>query len=257
MILNFEEKIIWLGWGRKKIWSRRVKKTTKKFVRNQVRKNILTQHLYSTGAKLYYKGQQLVTYPKDDVLKNFIQWLPNHALLTAHNCKSFDSMIIVSHMEGSNMMEDFKVKVGGFPDTLPLFKQLFPKRQTYKQSSLADDILPDRRYNAHNAGDDVRMLYDLLSVAGVTEEQLQEHSFLVTNVEDRKKFSSQKKTLLDTYNRVIREKIMSHQMCDKAAGTGLSFTHIKCAYNRSGQDGVSSILSERTQNNKPRVTNQN
>jgi hypothetical protein len=36
-------------------------------------------------------------------------------------------------------------------------------------------------YNAHNAGDDVRMLYDLLSVAGVTEEQLQEHSFLVTN----------------------------------------------------------------------------
>jgi hypothetical protein len=44
-------------------------------------------------------------------------------------------------------------------------------------------------------------------------------------------------------------------MCDKAAGTGLSFTHIKCAYNRSGQDGVSSILSERTQN-KPRVTNQ-
>ena len=44
-------------------------------------------------------------------------------------------------------------------------------------------------------------------------------------------------------------------MCDKAAGTGLSFTHIKCAYYRSGQDGVSSILSERTQNNKSRVTN--
>jgi hypothetical protein len=89
------------------------------------------------------------------------------------------------------------------------------------------------------------------------EEQLQEHSFIVTNFEDRKKLSSQKKSLLDTYNRVIRERIMSHQMCDKAAGTGLSFTHIKCAYNRSGQDGVSSILSERTQNNKPRVTNQN
>jgi hypothetical protein len=41
------------------------------------------------------------------------------------------------------------------------------------------DILPDCRYNVHNAGDDVRMLYDLLSVAGVTEEQLQEHSFLM------------------------------------------------------------------------------
>jgi len=78
----------------------------------------------------------------------------------------------------------------------------------------------------------------------------------VTNFEDRKKLSSQKKTLLDTYNRVIREKIMSHQMCDKAAGTGLSFTHIKCIYSRPGQDGASSILSERTQNNQPRVTNQ-
>jgi hypothetical protein len=86
--------------------------------------------LYITGAKLYYKGQQLATYPKDDVLKNCIQWLPNHALLTAHNCKSFDSMIIVSHIEGSNMMEDFKVEVSGFSDTLQLFKQLYPKRQT-------------------------------------------------------------------------------------------------------------------------------
>ena len=96
-----------------------------------------------------------------------------------------------------DMMEDFKVKVSGFSDTLPLFKQLYLKRQKYKQGSLVDDILPDCRYNVHNAGDDVRMLYDLLSVAGVTEEQLQEHSFLVTNVEDRKKFSSQKKILLD------------------------------------------------------------
>ena len=78
----------------------------------------------------------------------------------------------------------------------------------------------------------------------------------MTNVEDRKKLSSQKKTLLDTYNRVIRKKIMSHQMCNKAAGTDHSFTHIKCAYNRSGQDSVSSIISERTQNNKPHVTNQ-
>ena len=72
-------------------------------------------------------------------------------------------------MEGSNMMDDFKVKVSNFSDTLPLFKQLYPKRQTYKQSSLADDILPDRRYNAHNADDDVRMLYDILSVAGGTD----------------------------------------------------------------------------------------
>jgi hypothetical protein len=92
--------------------------------------------------------------------------------------------------------------------------------------------------------------------SGEAEEQLQEHSFFATNFEDRKKLSSQRKTLLDTYNRVIREKIMSHQMCDKAAGTGLSFTHIKCTYNRSGQDGASIILSERRQNNKPRVTNQ-
>ena len=78
----------------------------------------------------------------------------------------------------------------------------------------------------------------------------------MTNVEDHKKLSSQKKTLLDTYNRVIRERIMSHQMCDKAAGTGLSFTHIKCAYNRTGEDGVSSILNERMQNYKPHVTSQ-
>jgi hypothetical protein len=111
-------------------WSYIVKQLPQRYILQKKTYSSQVTGLYITGAKLYYKGQQLATYPKDDVLKNCIQWLPNHALLTAHNCKSFDSMIIVSHIEGSNMMEDFKVEVSGFSDTLQLFKQLYPKRQT-------------------------------------------------------------------------------------------------------------------------------
>jgi hypothetical protein len=56
---------------------------------------LITQ-LYSTGCKLFYKGKPMKTEPVKDVLNSFIDWLPNDALLVAHNCKKFDANIIVS-----------------------------------------------------------------------------------------------------------------------------------------------------------------
>ncbi|XP_063408928.1 DNA polymerase III PolC-type-like [Mytilus trossulus] len=165
-------------------------------------------HLFSTGTRLYYKGQQLKTELKENVINSFIDWLPKNALLVAHNCKQFDAKILVSQMQplASTFLENLKDHMLGFSDTLPLFRVKFPKRKSYSQSSLAKDILKTT-YNAHNALDDVKILKQLIEV-DITKEQLIENSFEVNEIERQLQMFNAKKHLLVSYNGVIREKEM-------------------------------------------------
>ena len=108
--------------------------------------------LYSTGCKLFYKGKPMKTEPVKDVLNSFIDWLPNDALLVAHNCKKFDANIIVSHYQNHDLINKMKEKVPGFSDILPLFQQKILNLRSYSQTSLATEILR-QTYDAHNAKD--------------------------------------------------------------------------------------------------------
>jgi hypothetical protein len=64
-----------------------------------------------------------------------------------------------------------------------------------------------------------------------------------------------KKVNVITFNRMVRDKIMMKTMCKKAAASGLTFNHLKCAFARNGYDGLYSIMSEEV-DKKPRVTKQ-
>ena len=54
---------------------------------------------------------------------------------------------------------------------------------------------------------------------------------------------------------MVRDKIMTKTMCEKAATSGLTFNHLECAFARNGYDGLYSIMSEEV-DKKPRVTKQ-
>lgn len=127
-------------------------------------------HLFSIGTRLYHKGQQLVTEPKENVFNSFIDWLPKNSLLVAHNCKQFDAKILVSQMQplNSTILQNLKDRILGFSDTLPLFRVKYLKRKSYSQSSLANDILKIT-YNAHNALGDVKILKELIEVDNAKE----------------------------------------------------------------------------------------
>ena len=56
--------------------------------------------------------------------------------------------------------KSFKSTVSGFIDTLPVFKKESPKRGSYKQEALINDLLQET-YSAHNALDDVKALQKL------------------------------------------------------------------------------------------------
>ncbi|XP_076103417.1 uncharacterized protein LOC143072385 isoform X2 [Mytilus galloprovincialis] len=137
--------------------------------------------LCSDGCSLYYKGQKVKTLSKSVGLEKFIKWLPHKAVLVAHNCKSFDSKIIVAQLSSVNLLNEFHCKVFGFSDTLHIFKKKIPGRKSYKQENLVKDILK-RSYNAHNAVDDVQLLNILMKNLKVSLQDIVNHSFTVEYV---------------------------------------------------------------------------
>ena len=52
----------------------------------------------------------------------------------------------------------FRSKATGFSDSLPIFRQKFPQMKTYSQSEILQE-----QYDAHNAKEDVSLLYKLIS----------------------------------------------------------------------------------------------
>ena len=56
-----------------------------------------------------------------------------------------------------------------------------------------------------------------------------------------------KKVNVITFNGMVRDKIMTKIMCEKAAASVLTFNHLKCAFARNGYDELPSrkkLLSE-------------
>ena len=87
-------------------------------------------------------------------------------MLEAHTTHMFDTRILLLHLRECNLIEEFRQKVDGFLDTLPLSRQLYPERKGaggYKQEALVQDLVK-QSYSAHNAIDDVAALEKLLGV---------------------------------------------------------------------------------------------
>ena len=147
-----------------------------------------------------------------------------------------------------------KEKVTGFSDTLPLFQQKIPNLRSYSQTSLATEIL-QQTYDAHNANEDVTLLQQLMTSVNTTSDDILRFSFSVKYVQEYLEHSEMKKVNVITFNGMARDKIMTKTMCEKAAASGLTFNHLKCAFARNRYDGLYYIMSEEV-DKKPRVTKQ-
>ncbi|XP_071182154.1 uncharacterized protein [Mytilus edulis] len=214
--------------------------------------------LYSDGRFLYYKGQKLNTLSKFVGLEKFIKWLPHKAVLVAHNCKIFDSKIIVAQLSSVNLVNEFHRKVSGFSDSLHIFKQKYPGRKSYKQENLVKDILK-RSYNAHNAVDDVQLLNILMKNSQVSLQDIINHSFTVEYVQSYLTEFRCKETRLKTFKPVYMsdEPVMSKSLCERAAKSGLKLRHLHLAISRDDFDGLRKLFSEIDDDGNVRVTKMN
>ena len=64
-----------------------------------------------------------------------------------------------------------KLPVEGFVDTLHVFREILPNRQSYKLESLVSDTL-SLSYNAHSAAEDVKALQALVKHHNVSPDTL-------------------------------------------------------------------------------------
>ena len=203
---------------------------------------------------LFYDGKPVTAVQLDVAMQQFLNWLQSlkePCLLLGHNAKSFDAKHLLRALEKSNRTEQFSELVVGFCDTLPAFKELFPEKKSHSQENLAKDLL-DSTYNAHNALDDVQMLQEL-SDKFLSAPLVLKHSFSFSWYQEYTMFLSQKRVNLQTLQPLIAAKAISVGIAEKAAASGLSFTHLLLSFQRGGIEGLSNVLKEKF-NGKARVT---
>ena len=135
-----------------------------------------------------------------------------------------------------------------------MFQQNIPNIRSYSQTSLATESLR-QTYDTHNAREDVTLLQQLITSVNPTIDDILRFSSSVKYVQEYLEHSEIKKVNVITFNEMVRDKIMTKTMCEKAAASGLTFNHLKCAFARNGYDGLYSIMSEEV-DKKPRVTKQ-
>ena len=204
--------------------------------------------------RMFYEGTPVTAVQLDVAIQKFLNWLQSltePCLLLAHNAKLFDAKHLLKALEMSSRTEPFSEVVVGFCDTLPAFKELFPERKSYSQENLARDLL-ESTYNAHNALNDVQMLQEL-SDKFLSAQIVQKHSFSLSWYQEYTKYLSDKRVNLQTLQPLVAAKAISMGMAEKAAASGLSFTHLLLAFQRGGSEALSNVLKEKF-NGKARVT---
>ena len=204
--------------------------------------------------RLFYDGKPVTAVQLEVAIQQFLNWLQSFkepCLLFAHNAKQFDAKHLLRALEKSNKTLQFSELVVGFCDTLPAFKELFPERKSHSQENLATDLLQST-YNAHNALSDVQMVQELIDKF-LSAPVVLKHSFSFSWYQEYTKFLNQKRENLQTLQPLITAKAISLGIAEKAATSGLTFTHLLLSFQRGGNEGLSNVLKEKF-NGKARVT---
>ena len=216
----------------------------------------LVTQLDMVGGRLLHMGKPVLAEQPREAFEKFLAWLKakkEKVVLFAHNAKCFDSKRIIYALKKYDLLSSFQECVLGFIDTLALFKKVLPGRETYSQECLVADLL-GVFYVTHDSLEDVKALQRLLvSCRKVEENQLIESSFSTESAVQSTEYCVKKMVNLRTLQPLIASKAVSKGMAEKIAGSGLTLHHLQLSFERGGEDGLNSILSDHV-NGKPRVT---
>ena len=210
--------------------------------------------LTKKGSSLFSHGTLVPTVSIAEALSMFSQWLGSFrqvVVLFGHNIKMFDIKHLLNHINKNKLGSNF-CNIVGYVDTLPLFKSLYPNETSYSQISLYQHIVGGD-YVAHNALEDVKALSKLLLSANTDKATLIRFSMSTSWTSEYYSFISQRKRNAETYYPLLQAKVLSKNMIEKAASSGLTFHHLKVAFVRNGETGLRSLFCEEFQG-KPRVT---
>ncbi|KAJ8417950.1 hypothetical protein AAFF_G00227930 [Aldrovandia affinis] len=129
---------------------------------------------------LLLRGRPVDTVSLRQALTSFIAFLRslNRPLLAAHNAKRFDCPVLARALRELSLREEFQQAIAGFLDTYLLSKDLlaYTAVRQYSQQHLVSIFL-NKKYEAHNALEDVRALQELYQVWAPGPSVVRRHRF--------------------------------------------------------------------------------
>ena len=111
----------------------------------------------------------------------------------------------------------------------------------------------NEEYNSHDALQDAHALQKLAE-AKLGKDIVFAHSFTTSSHIAKIEYEEDGKMLANTFSLMVKDKKLTPGMASKCGNSGLALRHLKLAYQREGDEGVKSLLQEKDENNKPRVT---
>ena len=145
-------------------------------------------------------------------------------VLVEHNIKTFDLTFLHNNLIKCQMWENFLSIVIGFVNTLHVFKKEFPRRGSYKQDVLINDLLHES-YSAPSALDDVKALQKLTELVKPVLSKYMFGANLILNSVNAASHRITLKPLEDS-------KAITKTMASKIAKSGLNYDHLKMSCER-------------------------
>ena len=205
-----------------------------------------TTQLYKNGVPQPAKGIQ-------EALAEFRVWLMKfeNPILVAHNTM-YDAEVLCNAIILADGSSDFTV---GFIDTLPMLRNVLPNRSSYKLDDLGRDLLSNYRSDtAHDAQCDVEVLKNVIENHCVCNDMLQ-YSCSMQSLLEKMWYVNMKNTNVQTLHILFQKNIVSKQIQNKIAASGLNIHHLELAHTRDKVNGIKNVLSEKLlDTGKPRVT---
>lgn len=132
-----------------------------------------------------------------------------------------------------------------------MFREALPDRKCYKLEALIKDCM-FMSFKAHSALEDVKALQSLVLHCKISCDVLLKHSFSVEYVISSIDYKSKTDECLGSLQPLSN--CLSKYMLKNIAQSGLSYQHLKMAYERGGPEGLENILSETNSDGIIRVT---
>ncbi|KAK0072041.1 hypothetical protein PV326_000529, partial [Microctonus aethiopoides] len=196
--------------------------------------------LQNIRGRLFVHDKEVNTLSIMEALVSFSQFLSSistQCLLVAHNAR-FDSSHLIHAIVTTEMVDKFSTILLGFTDTLAIFRKNLPERKgrdMFKLEQLAQDILQINSVRFHDATYDVEILNRLVTTLTTKKSLIENHKSYIALV--RKYITLPSLRVLQGY--------VNSSIIEKLATSGITYDKLVELHLRSGQRGITDLLSQR------------
>ena len=184
--------------------------------------------------QLYKNGKRVDCTAIHKGLLDFMAFLKSFRkpVLVGHNIISFDIPVLYNRLQEFQLCQAFMALVKGCIDTLKIARRTFTKAEVgnHKQETLVKKLLK-KSYNAHDAQEDVNLLFELFT------KKLDNYG-----AEDLYAFNYH--AVLNSYKEMTSKKVLSVRSSQILAQAGIGLNHLRLAHKRDEKNGIRIILKE-------------